>query len=209
MRGLRAGGLDVDALLTDRYPNMEAFARIAESSDGVISYHAAPIDARDVPPDLRGVRTIFNAFHHFRPADARKVIRSAVDSGQALAVFEVPERRIPVVVMTLLAPLMVLLTTPFIRPFRWRRLVFTYLAPLVPLTCLWDGVVSQLRAYTPRELRQLARDAGGTEYAWTAGKVDVGSIPARLTYLLGRPTAGARPSATARGVRERAARGRC
>ena len=30
--------------------------------------------------------------------------------------------------------------------------------------------------------------AGGTEYVWTAGKVGVGSLPVRLTYLLGRPS---------------------
>ena len=33
---------------------------------------------------------------------------------------------------------------------------FTYLLPAVPLMCLWDGVVSQLRAYWPDELLELA-----------------------------------------------------
>src|ERR1051325_1869093 len=30
-----------------------------------------PVDARAVPPELDGFRTIFTAFHHFRPAEAR------------------------------------------------------------------------------------------------------------------------------------------
>ena len=29
------------------------------------------------------------------------------------------------------------------------RMLWTYPVPLVPLTCWWDGIVSQLRAYTP------------------------------------------------------------
>ena len=56
-----------------------------------------------------------------------------------------------IVSMLLLTPLAVGLATPFIRPFRWSRLFWTYVIPLVPLTCWWDGVVSQLRAYTPAE----------------------------------------------------------
>ena len=43
----------------------------------------------------------------------------------------------------------VLLVTPLIRPFTLSRILWTYLLPLVPLTCWWDGIVSQLRAYTP------------------------------------------------------------
>ena len=56
----------------------------------------------------------------------------------------------------LLTPIYLWIATPFIRPFRWRRLFWTYVVPLVPLTCWWDGLVSQFRAYTPSELEDLA-----------------------------------------------------
>ena len=59
----------------------------------------------------------------------------------------------------LLTPFAVWLMTPFMRPFRWSRLLLTYPLPLVPLTCLWDGIVSQLRAYTADELVELVRRA--------------------------------------------------
>jgi hypothetical protein len=144
------------------------------------------MDARIVPPELKGIRTLFNSLHHFSPADARAVIGNAVNCRQPIAVFEIPERTVPVVITTLLAPLMVLLGTPFIRPFRWRRLLYTYLLPMVPLTCLWDGVVSQLRAYTPDELRDLATESPN-DYTWSAGKVAIPGVPARLTYLIGHP----------------------
>ena len=112
---------------------------------------------------------------------------------QPIGVFEIPERAIPIVLATMLfTPIIVLLMTPFIRPFRWERLPFSYLFPLVPLTCFWDGFVSQLRAYTPRELEDLALSLGDVGYAWKPDKVRLQGSPAHLTYLTGPP---ARPAA--------------
>src|SRR5262249_61475514 len=109
-----------------------------------------------VPAGLTGFRTLFNAFPPFCPADARAVLRDAARAGQPIGVFEVSDRTLSTLVpLFLLTPLLVALTTPFIRPFSWGRLFWTYVVPLVPLTCWWDGVVSQLRAYTPAETERL------------------------------------------------------
>ena len=81
--------------------------------------------------------------------------------------------------------LAVLLVTPIMRPFSWRRLVFTYLAPLLPLAIWWDGVVSNLRAYSVVELRELTRELNGPEYAFEAGELPAG--PVTITWLVGRP----------------------
>jgi hypothetical protein len=91
-------------------------------------------------------------------------------------------RSLPVI----LTPLIVWLVTPFMRPFLWRRLVWTYLLPMVPLTCFWDGIVSQLRAYTPAELRELSE--GSAPMHWEAGQVPIARERGRLTYLIGFPT---------------------
>ena len=184
---LREMGVEVEVLLTDKYPNLDAFRRAHRLSNGSIGFLTHSVDARDVPTHLLGVRTLFNSFHHFAPDDARTVLRGAVLAKQPIAVFEIPDRRLSVILSTTLAPLMVLLATPFIRPFRWRRVVYTYLCPLIPLTCLWDGIVSQLRAYTPNELHELAVKVS-RQYVWTSGKVAIGGTPARLTYLIGRPS---------------------
>jgi hypothetical protein len=179
-------GLAVQFTLTDLFPNKQAFARIASASSGSIAFRDKPVDARAVPIELTGYRTLFNAFHHFRPADAIAVLRDAAKNGQPIGIFEIPNRSVFTLVATmLLVPLMVAIATPFIRPFRWRRLLWTYLIPLVPLTCWWDGVVSMLRAYTPAELQSLSEQVGVDGYAWQAGQVCIGSGPGRLTYLLG------------------------
>jgi hypothetical protein len=82
---------------------------------------------------------------------------------------------------------MVLFMTPFIRPFRWRRLFWTYVLPLVPLTCVWDGVVSHLRAYSLEELEDFARELRVEHYIWKAGRIQIPSTPAHVTYLVGYP----------------------
>lgn len=183
---LSAAGLPLHATLTDLYPNVDAFRAIASRSHGCISFADRAIDARAVPPELTGLRTIFNGFHHFEPADAVAVLRNAVASRQPIAIFELSERSarnlLPVLI---LVPAFVWLATPFMRPFRWARLLWTYPVPLVPLTCLWDGIVSQFRAYKVDELRQLGADAG--PYDWEAGQVPMAGGSGRLTYLIGMP----------------------
>ena len=70
----------------------------------------------------------------------------------------------------------------------FRRLFFTYLLPLVPLTCFWDGFVSQLRAYRAGELADLARAAGeGSDYTWEARELPIPKIPVPMTVLIGLP----------------------
>jgi hypothetical protein len=196
-KALAAEGLAVRFTLTDRFPNVPAFERAAAASDGTIAFVAEPVDARSVPEELVGFRTLFNAFHHFRPADALAVLRDAARAGQPIGVFEIPDRRLGTLVpLVLLTPLLVAVSTPFIRPFCWRRLLWTYLVPLVPLTCWWDGAVSQLRAYKPLELERLAAEVEVDGYTWRAGRVPIGSAPGRLTYLLGYP-AGSEKAETA------------
>lgn len=184
---LERAGVDVPFVLTDKYPNLPAFAAITAAHPRITG-HPVPVDAAAVPRELTGFRTVFNAFHHFRPGAARAVLRSAIDARQPIGIFEIPERTIGMVLVTvIMAPLMVFLTAPLIRPFRWERLLFTYLIPLVPLTCLWDGLVSMLRAYTPEELEELARSHGDVGYSWKAGKVKLDRSTAHLTYLVGIP----------------------
>lgn len=89
---LAALGLTPNVMLTDRFPNTAAFRRVAEQSRGQICFRAGPVDARAVPSDLRGLRTLFNSFHHFHPADAVAVLRDAAEARQPIGIFEIPDR---------------------------------------------------------------------------------------------------------------------
>jgi len=172
----------VRVTLTDRYPNEAALARLSAQARGAIQYRVSPVDATNVPAELTGTRTLFSSFHHFQPDAARAVLRDAATSGATIGVFEATRRSVGAVLVTLLAPLIVILATPAIRPFRWTRLFWTYLVPAIPLAVLFDGVVSCLRTYTPAELLSLSTDIEG--YTWEAGE-ERSKGPVPVTYLIG------------------------
>ena len=183
IQDLNAEGRSVTATLTDLYPNQPAASHFARSHPAC-TYYPNPVNARNVPKELIGLRTVCNAFHHFAPQSASAILQDSVNQGQPIVVLEIPERRLLVVLQTLFAPVMVMLATPLIRPVSWTRLLFTYLLPAVPMICLWDGVVSQLRAYTAEELEALGRSAA-PEYVWKSGTLPHEKAPLNVTYLVG------------------------
>ena len=180
-------GVNVSVCLTDNYPNQRAFGRSSRLTNPAISYLPQPVDATRGPGELPGFRTMFTAFHHFDPEHACAVLADAVRRRQGIAVFEATERSIRALLLMLLVPLMVLLMTPFIRPFRWSRLLWTYLIPLVPLVALFDGLVSCMRTYSVRELHELIEGLNAKDYQWEIGKVKSTAGPIPITYLIGVP----------------------
>jgi hypothetical protein len=56
---------------------------------------------------------------------------------------------------------------------------------MILLTCWWDGIVSQLRAYSASEFKSLAEKIAAADYFWHSGRVPIGSSPGHLTYLIG------------------------
>lgn len=173
-------------ILSDYYPNREAFTRTVAKAPDVFEFMQESVNAMNVPPQLRGFRTLFLSFHHFKPNNAKAILQNAVDLKQPIGIFEVQQRDIKNLLLMLLSPLAVLAMTPFIKPFSPGRIIFTYLLPLVPLFILWDGLVSVLRTYTVPELQQMVgaiKNADG--YNWEAGiaKEKGGAI----LYLLGTP----------------------
>jgi hypothetical protein len=172
--------------LTDWYPNLEAL-ETAGGTGANVTYLETPVDAVDVPKRLKGFRTLFTSFHHFRPVEARAILTSAVNDNEGVGIFEYTERNwliwgLP----TLLIPLFIWLCTPFMQPFRWRRLLWTYLVPVVPMIALWDGFVSNLRTYSVAELTGLVEQVADDRYEWKIGKVrSLGG--SRVTYLIGTP----------------------
>ncbi|MFO0553797.1 MAG: hypothetical protein U0271_35765 [Polyangiaceae bacterium] len=179
-------GHKVSVTLTDLYPNLPAFAHAAEGSNGAVSGRGEPVDATRVPPELVGVRTVFNAFHHFRPAEAKAVLRDAVAKRQPIGVFEVVSREAPMLFGLLLTPVTVTLSMPAWRPFRWPWVALTWLLPIMQLFVLWDGLVSWLRIYSEAELRELVADLDTPDdWVWDIGKIKLGSAPLHGTYLVG------------------------
>lgn len=183
---LRSGAIQVH--LTDYYPNLAAWGAISRAAPHGFSYAPEPISALAVPPTLRGFRTLFSAFHHFKPADARQILQDAVTQRQGIAIAESTQRHPLLLAYMLLTPLLVCLSAPWQQPFRWSRLLWTYVLPVVPLAVAFDGIVSCLRTYTPAELLALVASTPGHEsYDWQAGLERIGRLPVGVTYLIGIP----------------------
>ncbi len=172
---------DVRASLTDLYPNPKS------GSGPRIKWLLEPVDAKHVPPKLAGVRTMFSAFHHFRPDAARAILGDAFERRRAICIFESGSGSLLGIAAMLGVPVAVLALMPFARPVRWAHLLFTYLVPLTPLIVLWDGIVSMLRIYSPEQMVKLTADLQAPDYFWELGQIKVRGIPDGLPYLIGRP----------------------
>lgn len=186
LKDLETQGARVDVLLTDLHPNQGAFERAEQRSGGRIRGRTESVDATNTPESLRGFRTLFNGFHHFTPKMGKAILEDAIRHREGIAIVEAVERTPQAIISLLPSPLFVGVVTPFIRPFRWSRLLLTYALPLIPLLVLFDGIVSCLRIYSPHELRALVAQLGDVGYDWDIGRVK-GKGPMRLTYLIGTP----------------------
>ncbi|MCY1014636.1 hypothetical protein [Pyxidicoccus sp. MSG2] len=177
-------GVEARVVLSDKYPN--ALAAERARAEGV-DYLERPVDALRVPADLRGMRTLVNALHHFRPEDARAVLADAQARGVPIAILESARRTPAGILSMLLVPLLVLLFTPLVRPMTPLRLLLTYVVPVAPLVIFWDGVVSALRAHRPEELRAMTASLAREGYTWEVGETNEPGRPA-ISYVLGLPT---------------------
>ena len=181
-----AVGDPVPVVLTDKYPNLPAFAALQAAAPGLIHARSEPVDATAVPADLVGVRTLFSSFHHFAPAQARQILADAVARRAPIGIFEFTERSLPACLGMLGAPLVALLLIPWLPPRSLGRLLSCLPLPIVPLMATWDGFASNLRSYSLAELRQLVADLDPTDYHFQVGRL---TAPLRLpvTYLIGYP----------------------
>ncbi len=181
--------LEATATLTDLYPNREALERLTRE-DHRIDFRASPVDATDVPEDLPGLRTLFSGFHHFRPADAQRILADAARSGRPILAAELVARHPIAILGIFFAPVMTLLAVPFLRPVRLAWIPLTYLIPIIPLFIFWDGFVSCLRCYTVDELRRMTDAIAVPGYRFEVGALEVTTQPFDGTYVLGLPESG-------------------
>jgi hypothetical protein len=165
---------NVDILLTDKFPNFEMPERLQAldaKNTRNIGFCPTAVDALHIPGNLMGLRTMFSSFHHFAPDDARAVLQNAVDAREGICVFEVSRRDAVTIALMFPWALLPFFFTPWIRPFRWSRLFWTYILPIIPLILLVDGLVSCLRSYRPRELREIIKITTGAKYKWRIQEV--------------------------------------
>lgn len=184
-------GLNVRIKLTDKYPNPDAAKKWSDVSNQGIEYLSQSVDAMNVPLELKGMRTLFEGFHHFKPEQAKKILKDAIDKGEAIGIFEASLKPPFGLLILLMSPLLTLASycfmTPFIKPRTVARFLWTYLIPIVPLATCWDGAVSLLRVYSEEELKVLTQAFSEQDYHWEIGTSSTGTPVFAITYLVGYP----------------------
>jgi hypothetical protein len=176
-----------EVFLTDKYPCTRKLDDWDFPAANRIHFLRYSVDATQVPGHLRGFRTLFSSFHHLNPDEARSLLRDSVKNRQAIGIFEAPARHALTLLSVLLIPVAMWLFVPFRRPFRWSRLLWTYLIPVIPFVLLFDGLISCLRAYSLGELQQMTKGLATSGYEWEIGEQSGGLLPLKITYLFGWP----------------------
>ena len=173
--------------LTDKYPNIAEFRHLGEKHKDKVNCIEDPVEADRVSDNLKGFRTLFGSFHHFNKETARKILLDAVLKNEGIGIFEYTERNfLAWGLALLLTPAFIMLSTPFIRPFSFRRFLWMLIIPVVPFVAAWDGFVSCLRTYSTIELRNLAASLGTSGYRWETGRIrSFGGC--YITFLIGYP----------------------
>lgn len=186
LKHLQSNGVKTEILLTDKYPNLDAFREASRTTRGNIKFISESVDATCVPGDLTGFRTQFVSFHHFKPEMAQQILADASKNQVPIGIFEVTQRNWRNVIAMLFTPLVVMLATPFIRPLTFKKLFWTYIIPVIPFSTMWDGIVSVFRTYNEKELGEMTSKLNSNGYTWETGTVDAGK-GIKVLYLLGYP----------------------
>jgi hypothetical protein len=168
----------VHFVLTDRYP--------APSGDlpANVAWYPASVDALGTYAPGTGPLCLFNTFHHFTPEQQQQLIRNHAARG--VLIHEVLQPDLFVLLKILLTTTVgQLILAPFVRPFRWERLLLTYVLPVNLVTITWDGLVSVLRADRAEVLMDRVAEAaedgavlrGGVAGPWWAPVTWVHCLP--------------------------------
>lgn len=177
----------IKIILTDKFPNTSAYEFLKAKTKGAISFLDTSVDAADVPSTLKGFRTIFSGFHHFDKSMAKAVLKNAVDAKSGIGIFDGGNKNILAIVAILVVhPIVFFFFTPFFKPFRFSRLLFTYVIPIIPFCTIWDGIVSIIRLYKPDELLQIANEVEPDTYHLSSGKKK-SKFGLNITFLIGYP----------------------
>ncbi|HLO90841.1 MAG TPA: hypothetical protein VK172_06710 [Lentimicrobium sp.] len=170
-------------LLTDKYPNTVLNKLLAPG----IMYNPDPVDAKSIPENLKGVRTMFSSLHHFSLPELAQILKDAVAKKQPVAFFDSGDKNIFFIIgIIIIHPILLILLTPFIKPFSFGRLIFTYIFPLVIIGAVWDGVVSIIHLHSFSSLKNLIDNHELNKFQWKIIKLK-NKLGMSINSLIGIP----------------------
>lgn len=174
--------------LTDIAPNKQTQSSLREKYPEKIIFKEESVDAKNIDPELIGVRTIFSAFHHFTTAEAQAILQDAVDKQMPICIFEMTERSFFSFLHTPFSTILPFAQRLFRPPLPLHRLLFSYVIPIVPFVFFYDSTVSHLRTFSPEELQDMISTLNNKDsFQWETGKKKSPRSLITNTYLIGYP----------------------
>jgi hypothetical protein len=135
----------------------------------------------------KGLYLSVNSFHQFSVDEAKGILEQIAQHKQPVVIVEGNNDSLwQVFGMTVIVPLTVLFTAPFVKPFRFERIIFTYLIPILPIVTFIDGFIALFKLYAPKDLDELTASIKTEDYTWKSGKLDNGR-GGKIIYLIGYP----------------------
>ena len=129
-------GRPVQARLTDLYPNAH-WRKLAAVSGGLLLPVRESCPAEAAIARFDGLLTMFSGVHHFEPEALGEMVRRAAGHGRVIAFFDYSRRSVvPEILPMLFSVPLVMLLAPLVWPFSWKRLLFSWVVPVLPLLLL-------------------------------------------------------------------------
>ncbi|WP_062055553.1 hypothetical protein [Aquimarina longa] len=176
---------NVELILSDLYPNLDAAKKINQTNNSV-SYRTTPLDATNLDDNIEGILTMIGSFHHMKPELAKRILVEVQKRKQPICIMEI-NKKFPIVLWWFFIPLSMILClfiTPLVKPLTLKQVIFTYLIPIIPICFAWDAVITSGRIYRMEDLDILLKDLGNENYTWKKGIIKGDS---EKIYLIGHP----------------------
>jgi hypothetical protein len=172
--------MPISILLTDKF-------LASEKVKTVLPYQTSPIDALTISFEKNTLYTMFNAFHHFNKEEQKLIITNAKTAKATLLIVEILTPNVFTFLQVIFTSTIgQLLLTPFIKPFGWLRLLFTYIIPINMVTVLIDGIISVTKSKTKEQYHNLLKDMETKEY--TIETNSIFRLGNKLILITAQPT---------------------
>jgi hypothetical protein len=141
--------------LSDKFP----YAFGSEYPD--VEYIKESKDVLNMDFEAGKTYTMFNAFHHFSEDEQRTICLKIREANASAYFVEILFPSLLHLSKILIATTVgVLILSPFIKPFSWKRILFTYIIPVNILTISIDGIISVLKSKTVKQYQKTLKLSG-------------------------------------------------
>jgi hypothetical protein len=151
-------GNSYSTVLTDKFP--PPFAKQPS-----VTYLNESVDVLHINPEPDTLYSMYNAFHHFTSVEQLQIIEKVIQSQSSIMIVEILTPSINSYLSVFLSgTILQWITAAFVKPFSFKRLVFTYIIPINIFTVVYDGLISVLRSKSVKQYKKLIGNISKKNY---------------------------------------------